>query len=184
MNGETSLFLVHLNYQSDRLNTAYQTGLLGPGDRKRRVGGVFAGRCRDTGGDRTNDGNRCVGTERGSGVARRAFPHADVALEAEGRSLHFRQRAAMEGGHAMKKLMVGCSGSNADRVRRRVPLDVKPARRRNEGSGALEGSGSRVARAADGAGEGTRYAARRAAGACYGDHTDCRADARTKESRR
>lgn len=92
LQGEAPMFLVHLNYQSDRLNTAYQTGLLDlmaasggasefcrslaeiPQAIEKMMGLIVSGQSAEV---------VCQG-----GKSRQA----EISLEAEGRTLHFRQR--------------------------------------------------------------------------------------------
>jgi len=92
LSGDSALFLVHLRYQNDRLNTAYQIGLL---DLAAASGGA-AEFCRSLGEIpvavermmKTVLSVQSVDVEWNGGKSRQA----EIFLEAQGRSLQFRQR--------------------------------------------------------------------------------------------
>jgi hypothetical protein len=92
LGSDASLFVVHLRYQNDRLNNAYQTGLL---DLATASGGS-AEFCRSLGEIPVAIENmmktvlsiQSVDVEWHGGKSRQA----EILLEAQGRNLHFRQR--------------------------------------------------------------------------------------------
>jgi hypothetical protein len=92
---ETPLFLVHLNYQNDRLNEAYQTGLL----ELATASGGTATFCRSVA-EIPQAIEQAFQTVRGHHSAEIALPpvkgrQVDVELSAEGRELHYRQRITL-----------------------------------------------------------------------------------------